>query len=55
MKNVWTTHVYDQRFKGLGIHSKSTVLQWATINFPLINPNRVCLKIMKVFFVTKYL
>jgi hypothetical protein len=21
----WTTHVYDQRLKGLGIHSKSTV------------------------------
>jgi len=50
--NVWTTHVYDQRFKGLGIHSKSTVPQWATISFPLIDPNKVCLK---AFFVTMYL
>jgi hypothetical protein len=37
--NVWTTHVYDQRFKRLGIHSKSIVPLWATINFPLIDPN----------------
>jgi hypothetical protein len=55
VQNVWTTHVYDQIFKGLNIHSKSIVLQWATINFPLIDPNKVCLEIVKVVFVTMYL
>jgi hypothetical protein len=50
--NVWTTHVYNQRFKGLGIHSKSITPQWATISFPLIDPNKVCLK---AFFVIMYL
>jgi hypothetical protein len=54
-KKVWTTQVHEQGFKGLGIHSKFIIPQWATINFPIIDRNKVCLKIVKVVFVTMYL
>jgi len=49
-EEVWIIQVYEQGFKILGIHSKFIILQWATISFPLIDQNRVCLKILNVFF-----
>jgi hypothetical protein len=55
VEQVWTTQVYEQGFKVLGIHSKFIIPQWATISFPLIDQNRVCFKIVKMFFVTMYL
>jgi hypothetical protein len=54
-EEVWIIQVYEQGFKILGIHSKFIILQWATISFPLIDQNRVCFKIVNVFFVTMYL
>jgi hypothetical protein len=36
VENVWTTHVYNQRFKGLSIHSKSTHLNGLQLVFPLL-------------------
>jgi hypothetical protein len=41
VEEVWTSHVNEQGFKGLGIHSKSIIPYWATINFPFIDQNRV--------------
>jgi hypothetical protein len=55
VEKVWITHVYEQGFKILSIHSKFILPEWATISFPFINQNRVCFKIVKVFFGTMYL
>jgi hypothetical protein len=35
VENFWTTQVHEQGFKGLGIHSKFIIPQWATINFKI--------------------
>jgi hypothetical protein len=40
VEEVGTTQVNEQGFKGLSIHSKSIIPQWATISFPFINRNR---------------
>ncbi len=55
VEEVWTTKVNEQGFKGISIHFKSIIPQWAIISFPFFNCNKWCFKLLKIFFVTMHL
>jgi len=40
VEEVWTSKVNEQGFKGLSIHFKFIIPQWATISFPFFNCNK---------------